>query len=163
MRPSAGDVQVLVRPEHVDVQRGGGALVELVEYYGHDSVVIVRLADGPRLRARVVGPTFDRGEQVSVTYDGPPTAAYPSRCRPPCVIRPALLVGGAVHIMAADEAEPSRSLAVALLVLAACGGDDDDSCARSDRTRSTATPSRWRRSTAASPCTAAAARSSSPR
>jgi iron(III) transport system ATP-binding protein len=80
--PPHGDVQVLVRPEHVDIQRGDGGQVELVEYYGHDSVVIIRLAEGPRLRARVVGGGFDRGDRVTASYSGPPAAAYSTATTP---------------------------------------------------------------------------------
>ena len=36
-----GAVDVLVRPEHVRITPGGTATVTLVEYYGHDSVILV--------------------------------------------------------------------------------------------------------------------------
>jgi iron(III) transport system ATP-binding protein len=72
-----GSVDALVRPEHLAVEPGGSARVELVEYYGHDSVVIVSCADGAVLRCRAVVTDVVRGDAVDVRYVGPPTVAYP--------------------------------------------------------------------------------------
>jgi iron(III) transport system ATP-binding protein len=72
-----GAVDALVRPEHLAVDHGGTARVELVEYYGHDSVVIVSCADGGVLRCRAVVTDVVRGDAVTVRYVGPPTVAYP--------------------------------------------------------------------------------------
>jgi iron(III) transport system ATP-binding protein len=72
-----GAVDALVRPEHLAVEPGGTARVELVEYYGHDSVVIVTCADGGVLRCRAVVTDVVRGDAVTVRYVGPPTVAYP--------------------------------------------------------------------------------------
>jgi iron(III) transport system ATP-binding protein len=72
-----GSVDALVRPEHLAVDHGGTARVELVEYYGHDSVVIVSCADGGVLRCRAVVTDVARGDDVTVRYVGPPTVAYP--------------------------------------------------------------------------------------
>ena len=75
--PVDGRVSVLVRPEQVQVHAGEGARVEAVEFYGHDSVYLVRLENGPVLRARVgAAPAFRDGDRVSVSYSGPPTVAY---------------------------------------------------------------------------------------
>jgi iron(III) transport system ATP-binding protein len=74
-----GEVDVLLRPENLVLQAGGDAEVELIEYYGHDTVYVVRLAEGPTLRARVgADPTFGRGDRVDVRYAGPPAIAYAS-------------------------------------------------------------------------------------
>jgi iron(III) transport system ATP-binding protein len=85
-----GPVQVLLRPEelHLVPSRGGDAptapddglpgTVELCEYYGHDTVYLVRPDDGPPLRARAGSvPQFGRGDRVAITYQGPPAVAYP--------------------------------------------------------------------------------------
>ena len=75
--PADGAVSVLVRPEQVGVHPGEGALVEAVEFYGHDSVYLVRLDGGPVLRARVgAAPAFRGGDRVAVSYSGQPTVAY---------------------------------------------------------------------------------------
>lgn len=79
--PAHGDVEVLVRPEDLEVFDAvvddQSAEVELVEFYGHDTVYVVRLADGTRLRARESSaPAFGRGQPVSVRYAGAPTHAY---------------------------------------------------------------------------------------
>ena len=79
--PAEGAVEVLLRPEDLEVipavvddQAGE---VELVEFYGHDTVYVVQLADGTRLRARdSASPDFPRGTTVSVRYAGAPTHAY---------------------------------------------------------------------------------------
>lgn len=70
-----GDVDVLVRPEQLAVEPGGEARVALVEYYGHDSLVLVEFGDCV-LRCRSVTADFVRGDQVSVRFVGAPTVAY---------------------------------------------------------------------------------------
>jgi iron(III) transport system ATP-binding protein len=73
-----GDVEVLVRPEECRISPGGDGRVELVEFYGHDTVYVVQLGDGVRLRVRVgAAPTARRGDAVRVEYVGGPTLAYP--------------------------------------------------------------------------------------
>jgi iron(III) transport system ATP-binding protein len=74
--PCRGPVDVLVRPEHVRLDRGGDATVALVEYYGHDCVVLVDTPCGGQVRARMMHSTLERGDDVSVSYAGPPTPAY---------------------------------------------------------------------------------------
>jgi iron(III) transport system ATP-binding protein len=74
--PNTGPVDVLVRPEHVRLVSGGDAVVTLVEYYGHDSVILVETARGGAVRARTMATTLQRGDAVTVSYAGPPTAAY---------------------------------------------------------------------------------------
>ena len=73
-----GAVDVLVRPEHVRITPGGAATVTLVEYYGHDSVILVETSGGESVRVRTMFTTLQRGDAVSVSYAGPPTAAYAS-------------------------------------------------------------------------------------
>ncbi|MDP6213866.1 MAG: ABC transporter ATP-binding protein, partial [Acidimicrobiales bacterium] len=82
-----GPVEVLLRPEDLLVAKvdsspsddvPGHGSVELVEYYGHDAMVLVRLDDGSGLRIRTgpVSPAV-RGDRVVVTYRGLPTTAFP--------------------------------------------------------------------------------------
>jgi iron(III) transport system ATP-binding protein len=74
-----GPIDVLVRPEHLVVEPGDRATVELVEYYGHDHVTIVALDDGPRLRCRAPGsPSFERGQRVAIRPDGRRSIAFAS-------------------------------------------------------------------------------------
>ena len=73
-----GAVRVVLRPEELQVRDGDDAEVELVEFYGHDTVYVVRTDAGLSLRARAgSAPRFDRGDRVSIAYDGPPTIAFP--------------------------------------------------------------------------------------
>lgn len=72
-----GDIDLVLRPEHLQVEREPGApgsapaVVELVEYYGHDHVVVARLDDHQRLRIRHGGaPLVERGQRIAVRSDG---------------------------------------------------------------------------------------------
>ena len=80
-----GDVRVVLRPECLRLrppgEPAGGvpATVELCEYYGHDTVYLVRPDGGEPLRARAGSvPLFARGDRVAVAYHGPPAVAYPA-------------------------------------------------------------------------------------
>ena len=67
-------VEVLVRPEHLVVESdpAGSAVVESVEYYGHDHVCRVRLADGGLVAIRAaLAPRVALGERVKVRYSVP--------------------------------------------------------------------------------------------
>jgi len=73
-----GAVDVLVRPEFVEVSDGDDAQVVGVEYYGHDAVYLVRPDAGVTLRARILSsPVYRPGDRVTLGYTGNPTAAYP--------------------------------------------------------------------------------------
>ena len=75
--PADGAVQVLVRPEALALEPGDLGVVELVEFYGHDSVYEIALDAGLRLRARVPASlALRRGERVGVRYAGSPTSAW---------------------------------------------------------------------------------------
>jgi iron(III) transport system ATP-binding protein len=82
LRASAtGTVQVLLRPEELRLEPvddvGSAAIVELVEFYGHDCVTFARLDAGEVVRVRSgSAPRFSRGDRVVVRYVGPPALAY---------------------------------------------------------------------------------------
>lgn len=70
-------VEVLMRPEYLVLAAGGDWRIETVEYYGHDSMYVLRGADGSSLHIREgSAPSFAFGDVVSVRYDGPPTVAF---------------------------------------------------------------------------------------
>ncbi len=77
-----GSAEVLLRPEELQVlpassSGGAAAVVELVEFYGHDTVLVARLADGTRLRVREPGaPVAGRGDAVRVVHRGAPAMAF---------------------------------------------------------------------------------------
>jgi iron(III) transport system ATP-binding protein len=74
---TTGAVQVLVRPEALRLAAGDGATVELTEYYGHDTLYVVRTDDGVQLRVRAgAAPVVTRGDRVSLRYEGPPAMAF---------------------------------------------------------------------------------------
>jgi iron(III) transport system ATP-binding protein len=75
----SGAAEVLVRPETIELEPGSSAVVELVEFYGHDTVYVIQLSDGTRIRSRHgSAPRFARGDAVDATYVGAPTMAYPA-------------------------------------------------------------------------------------
>ena len=76
--PTRGPVQVLVRPESVALEPGEGGVVEVVEYYGHDCLYVVRTDDGAAVRSRAAAaaPALHRGDRVTLRYAGPPTVAF---------------------------------------------------------------------------------------
>ncbi len=75
--PAHGSVDVLIRPEDLRLDQGGDYLVSLVEYYGHDAMVTVALAEGVEVLARVPARTaLLRGDRVDVRYSGEPTVAF---------------------------------------------------------------------------------------
>lgn len=72
-----GVAEVLVRPETIELHPGTSAVVELVEFYGHDTVYVIKLRDGTCVRSRHgSAPRFARGEGVDIRYVGSPTMAY---------------------------------------------------------------------------------------
>jgi len=74
---SAGVVDVMVRPERVRLTEGGDAVVESLEFYGHDVAYALRLPCGAHIRALGLGPPkFGRGDRVTAQYDGDPTVAF---------------------------------------------------------------------------------------
>ena len=84
--PQHGPVRVVLRPEDLVLSPAGAgagdgpdlpAEVELTEFHGHDTVYLVRPADGGTMRVRVgAAPRFHRGDLVRVRYAGSPAVAY---------------------------------------------------------------------------------------
>ena len=74
-------VNVLVRPEHLQLVEGSAGRVELVEYHGHDTMYAVKLAkDGTMMKVLAPGsyPQLDHGAEVDLHYIGPPVTAFPA-------------------------------------------------------------------------------------
>lgn len=67
-----GSVRVMVRPESVVLSPGdsGGAVVRQRQFFGHDQLVTVALADGLELRARLgPSPYLEPGDPVTVSVE----------------------------------------------------------------------------------------------
>ncbi len=78
--PASGAVDVMVRPERIDLRPGDSGAIDRIEYFGHDAVVHVRLDSGASLRSRVMGaPGYAPGDRVDVGFTGLPTVAFPSK------------------------------------------------------------------------------------
>ncbi len=73
-----GQVDLLFRPEQLDVIEGDTAIVDLIEYHGHDSMVYLR-CDDSSLRVRCAPqPDFQRGDRVGVRFNGTQVLAFPA-------------------------------------------------------------------------------------
>lgn len=72
-----GDIDLLLRPEQLELTNGDIATVDLVEYYGHDTMVFVSVGDSV-LRVRS-GPEahYARGDRVGVRFVGTQAVAFP--------------------------------------------------------------------------------------
>lgn len=74
---SEGVVDVMVRPERIALSAGGDAVVEGLEFYGHDVAYCLRLPCGVRMKALDLGPPrFSGGDTVTPSYDGGATMAF---------------------------------------------------------------------------------------
>jgi iron(III) transport system ATP-binding protein len=74
--PAHGRVEVFVRPECVAACQGDEAIVERIEYYGHDAVIVTSTRGCP-VRCRVMGrPAFDVGDRIGLQYVGEPSVAF---------------------------------------------------------------------------------------
>jgi iron(III) transport system ATP-binding protein len=116
-----GPVEVVVRAEQLrldplgaaNAEAGPGvaATVQLIEYYGHDTVYLVRPDGAEPVRARAAAtPRFGRGDRVLLTYEGPPAVVFPAP-DPPAVAGAEAPVAG--HDDGADRRSRSRPLPAA--------------------------------------------------
>ena len=76
-----GDVEVLVRPEDLELLDDGPHRVLLTEYYGHDMMVTVALdaetKNGDEVQVRTSAQSsWSRGDAVTVRYAGAPTTSF---------------------------------------------------------------------------------------
>ena len=78
--PAGGAVEVLIRPEQVDLSPGDDAEVTTVEYYGHDVRYELRLDDGSALAVRAHPDRLHRrGDRVAITFEpSAVTTAFPA-------------------------------------------------------------------------------------
>ncbi len=80
-----GEVEVLVRPEHLDIAADDASpsaegtahgVVELVEYVGHGTTYLVSVGDSPLRVRRPSAPLLQRGDRAVVRYTGGPAVAF---------------------------------------------------------------------------------------
>ncbi|MBA3606631.1 MAG: ABC transporter ATP-binding protein [Acidimicrobiia bacterium] len=84
VRPAVGEVDVLVRPEHLALTRcddPAASEITFVEYYGHDAMISLRHPDVGELRARAIASDIVPGDRVTVRFVGGPTVAFPAPTR----------------------------------------------------------------------------------
>jgi iron(III) transport system ATP-binding protein len=68
-----GDVEVMLRPEDLELSEGGGVPVTVVgrEYYGHDQLITVRLPSGWEVRVRTItAQSFNPGDELALRATG---------------------------------------------------------------------------------------------
>ncbi len=72
---SNGPVEIMIRPETIELRRDAAAAARIVEaeFYGHDQLVRARLGDGTLIEVRLLGPRPDLaiGCPVSATLTAP--------------------------------------------------------------------------------------------
>ncbi len=69
----SGNVEVMVRPESLRLEKGGGGEARILdrEFYGHDQLVRLALDSGEEITARLAsGCAFDAGDRASVRIAG---------------------------------------------------------------------------------------------
>ncbi len=76
VEPKKGPCRVVVRPEHLTVNHGKGAVVSAVEFYGHDTSYRMTMNGATIVARAIAAPTFSLGDRVSVSYSGPPAKAF---------------------------------------------------------------------------------------
>ncbi|MEE3185926.1 MAG: ABC transporter ATP-binding protein [Actinomycetota bacterium] len=75
-KDARGPVDIVVRPEQLSLEVGDQATVQLVEYYGHETMIFVTLG-GEQLRVRCEpSAPFTRGDRVQVTFTGQTASAF---------------------------------------------------------------------------------------
>ena len=71
---ATGDVDVLLRPEILQLEQSddGAAVIEWIEFYGHDQRIGVRLQNGNELVVRAdASQMFSGGQRVNIRLQGP--------------------------------------------------------------------------------------------
>jgi iron(III) transport system ATP-binding protein len=75
-----GAVEVLIRPEDISLTTFGEptAIIEDLQFFGHDQLVQIRLPSGATLRSRLLGApgAYQRGQKVSLRVNSP-AVIYP--------------------------------------------------------------------------------------
>ena len=75
--PGAGQINVLVRPEDLQLSSDGPNEVILTEYYGHDMMVTVAIDGATEVQVRAPArASWARGDRVGVTYVGQAANAF---------------------------------------------------------------------------------------
>ncbi|HMO51384.1 MAG TPA: ABC transporter ATP-binding protein [Kiritimatiellia bacterium] len=74
-QPYHGGVEVMLRPEDLALSTYGEtqAVIEDLQFFGHDQLVQMRLPSGATLRSRLLGApgAYQRGQRVAVRVNGP--------------------------------------------------------------------------------------------
>ncbi len=78
LEPKKGLCRVIVRPEHLTVDHGNGAVISSVEFYGHDTSYRMAINGATIVVRAIAAPAFSPGDRVSVSYSGPPAVAFES-------------------------------------------------------------------------------------
>ena len=75
-----GPVDVLIRPEEVNLIAGADAIVKRVDFFGHDTLYVVKPENQEELRCRAGGvPAFKVGDRVSIQHSGVATVSFSSK------------------------------------------------------------------------------------
>ena len=88
VEPAEGAVELILRPERLELLAGDDGVIEQVDYYGHDTTYHIRLDAGLELLVRVLAtPELQIGDRVSVGYTGAPAPSFAANgAQPPGAI-----------------------------------------------------------------------------
>ena len=67
---------VMIRPEYLRLDRGDGATVCSVEFYGHDTSYVLDVKGETFVARELQGPRFTVGDTVQISYSGGPAVAF---------------------------------------------------------------------------------------
>jgi iron(III) transport system ATP-binding protein len=79
LRNGAHQGNVLIRPEHIQLDAGGEGLVTSVEFHGHDTSYRVQIGRSSVLVRQMSAPVHAPGDHVTARYVGPKTTVYAAR------------------------------------------------------------------------------------
>ena len=72
-----GNIELVIRPENLMLTSGDDAVIETTEYYGHDSLVTVKLNDGTKLKVRTAPATpHSKGDRVGLEHKDVEVSAF---------------------------------------------------------------------------------------
>ena len=72
-----GPVELIVRPERVEIIPGGTGIINAIDFYGHDATYKVKLPDDKKLTVRILSaPKLQIGDHVTCRYIGPPVRSF---------------------------------------------------------------------------------------
>ena len=72
-----GQVNVMIRPENLELLTYGTWAIKKIDYYGHDTMYFLENDSGESIKVRALQePSYSLGNKVGLVYSGQPTVAF---------------------------------------------------------------------------------------